>query len=297
MSMLARWVALVVVVLVVGCGGGEAPPAATPSAAPGAAVSDDDIKQSIVGYFERAVTQPGLKVEVTELTETPVPNMRKGRLSATIGEEKKELPFFVTSDGHWLIQGEATDLSTDPLAEVMGKIELDGQPSRGPADAKVTIIEYSDYQCPFCLRAYETIEKQILPAYGDRVRFVFKNLPLSEIHPWAEGAALASECALRQGNDHFWTLYNGFFAQQKDITPENLADKAVAMAEGTGIDTAALRKCIDGKEALDAVKADVDEAAAIGVTSTPTFIINGKRVNGAQTFETFKALLDQQLAN
>jgi len=297
MAMLARWVAFVTVVLAVGCGGGETPPAATPSAAPGAAVSDDALEKSIVGYFERAVTQPGLKVEVTELTDTPVPNMRKGKLAATIGEEKKELPFFVTSDGHWLIQGEATDLSADPLAEVMAKVSLEGQPSRGPADAKVTIIEYSDYQCPFCLRAYETIEKEVLPAYGDRVRFVFKNLPLSQIHPWAEAAALASECALRQGNDHFWTIYNGLFAQQKDITPENLTDKAVAMAEGTGIDAAALRKCIEGKEALDAVKADVDEAAAIGVTSTPTFIVNGKRVNGAQTFETFKALIDQQLAD
>jgi protein-disulfide isomerase len=181
------------------------------------------------------------------------------------------------------------------MAEVMEKISLDGQPSRGPADAKVTIVEYSDYQCPFCARAWETLEKEVLPAYGDRVRFVFKNLPLKEIHPWAEGAALASECALRQGNDHFWTIYNGFFTQQKDITPANVADKAVAMAEGTGMDAAALRTCIEKQEALDAVQADLAEATEIGVTSTPTFIINGKRVSGAQTFESFKAILDQQL--
>lgn len=301
MAMLARLTLVATVVamgLAGGCGGGDEAPssASAPATAPGAAISDDELKQSIVGYFERAVTQPGLEVEVTELTETPVPNMKKGKLTATIGEEKNELPFFVTADGRWLIQGEATDLAADPLAEVMEKVTLEGQPSRGPADAKVTIIEYSDYQCPFCLRAYETIEKEVLPAYGDRVRFVFKNLPLSQIHPWAEAAALASECAFQQGNDHFWTVYNGLFTRQKDITPENVADQAVAIAEGTGIDADALRKCIEGKEAQGAVKADVDEAAAIGVTSTPTFIVNGKRLNGAQSFETFKALLDQQLA-
>jgi len=289
MVTLGRWVALVSVVLAAACGGGG-----DTETAP-AAVSDDALKEAVVGYFQRAVTQPGLEIEVTEMGEAPIPGMRKGKLAATLSGEKKELGFYVTADGRWLIQGDATDLTADPMAEVMEKITLEGQPSRGPDDAKVTIVEYSDYQCPFCARAYETLEKEVLPAYGDRVRFVFKNLPLKEIHPWAEGAALASECALRQGNDHFWTLYNGLFAQQKDITPANLADKAVAMAEGTGMDTGALRTCIEKQEALDAVQADVAEATEIGVTSTPTFIINGKRVSGAQTFEGFKAILDQQL--
>jgi protein-disulfide isomerase len=290
MVTLGRWVALGLVVLAAGCGGGGEKTAAAP-----AAVSDDALKEAVVGYFQRAVTQPGLEIEVTEMAESPIPGLRKGKLAATLSGEKKELGFYVTADGRWLIQGEATDLGADPMAEVMEKISLDGQPSRGPADAKVTIVEYSDYQCPFCARAWETLEKEVLPAYGDRVRFVFKNLPLKEIHPWAEGAALASECALRQGNDHFWTIYNGFFTQQKDITPSNVADKAVAMAEGTGMDAAALRACIEKQEALDAVQADLAEATEIGVTSTPTFIINGKRVSGAQTFESFKAILDQQL--
>lgn len=285
--------------LAVACGGGGEEKAAAPATAPaaGAAVSDDALKEAVVGYFKRAVTQPGLEIEVTELADTPVPNMRKGKIAATLAGDKKELPFVVTADGHWFIQGEATDLTADPIADVVKKISLEGQPSRGPADAKVTIVEYSDYQCPFCARAYETLEKEVLPAYGDRVRFVFKNLPLVQIHPWAEAAALASECAFRQGNDQFWIVYNGLFTQQKDITAANVTDKAVAIADGNGIDVDALRKCIDEKQALDAVKADVDEANALSVTSTPTFFINGVRVGGAQTFDSLKAILDQQLAS
>jgi protein-disulfide isomerase len=290
MVTLGRWVVMGSIVLAAACGGGGSSSEHSP-----AAVSDDTLKEAVVGYFQRAVTQPGLEIEVTDLAEAPVPGMRKGTLAATLNGERKELGFYVTNDGHWLIQGEMTDLTVDPQAELMKKIVLDGQPSRGPDDAKVTIVEYSDFQCPFCGRAYETLEKEVLPAYGDRVRFVFKNLPLTQIHPWAQAAAIASECAFRQGNDQFWTLYNGFFTQQKDITVDNLTDKAMAIAEGSGIDTDALRTCIEGKQSLDAVKADDDEATEIGVTSTPTFIINGKRVSGAQTFESFKAILDQQL--
>src|SRR5207249_3876596 len=133
---------------------------------------------------------------------------------------------------------------------------------------KVTIVEYSDFQCPFCSRVYTTVETQVLKEYGDKVRFIFKNYPLTSIHPWAEDAAVASECGFQQGNDQFWTMYNGLFSKQGEINKDNLAGKAAEIAEAGGLDVAKFKECLEGKKSLDAVKADESEATALGVNST-----------------------------
>jgi protein-disulfide isomerase len=284
-----RWGALVAaLVLGAGCGG-EQPPAGGPAA------SDEVVSERVIGYFEKTVTTPGLVFKVKDLADAEIPGWRKGNLEASLGERSQMVAFYVSRDGRYLLRGEAVDLTVDPHQKVMERIALAGQPVRGPEGAKVTIVEYSDFECPFCARVYETLENQVLKEYGDKVRFVFKNFPLSNMHPWAEDAALASECAFLQGNDQFWSMYNGLFAQQGDITKENLPEKAAAIAEQGGIDVAKLRECLAGRTALAAVKADEEEAAALGVNSTPTFFVNGRRLSGAQTYESFKQVIDQAL--
>src|SRR6185369_7054344 len=166
--------------------------------APGA--SDDTINQRIVDYFKKAVSQPGLEFKVTKLEDADIPGWRKGSLQASLGDQKQDVAFFITKDGRYLFRGEAIDLTVDPFVAVMNQISMKDQPARGPADAKVTVVEYSDFQCPFCGKAYDTFEKEVIGQYGDKVRFVFKNFPLTQIHPWAEAAAVASECAYLQGN-------------------------------------------------------------------------------------------------
>jgi len=120
---------------------------------------------------------------------------------------------------------------------------------------------------------------------------VYKNFPLS-IHPWAESGALASECALKQSPDEFWKMYDFLFQNQSSITLDNLKEKAQTVS---GLDAAAFGECFDKKAALDAVKADEAEAAAVGVRSTPTFFINGRKLEGAVPFENFKTVIDQAL--
>jgi protein-disulfide isomerase len=186
-------------VLAVACGGGPSGPAA----------SDETISQRVVDYFQKTVTTPGLAFKVTKLENAEIPDWRKGNLEVALGQQTQNVAFYVSRDGKYLFRGDAVDLTLDPLKQVMNKISLDHQPERGPKDAKVTIVEYSDFQCPFCARVYTTLENDILKDYGDKVRFVFKNFPLSSIHPWAEDGAIASECAFEQGNDKFWAMYNG----------------------------------------------------------------------------------------
>jgi len=279
---------LLLLPLAIGCGG-------TGGGGGGPAASDDTISSRVVDYFGKAVSTPGVTFKVIKIEPAEIPGWKKGHLEAALGEQKQDVPFYVSNDGRYLFRSDVVDLTIDPFQAVMQKIKLDGAPSRGPADAKVTVVEFSDFECPFCARAWEIFEKEVYPQYGDKVRFVFKQMPLTQIHPFSEDAAVASMCALQQGNDQFWKLYNGLFAAQNEITKENLPAKVEEIATAAGLDVPKLKECLASRKSIDAVRADQQEAAAVGVNSTPTFFVNGRRVQGAQDANAFKQALDQAL--
>jgi len=279
---------LLLLPLAIGCGG-------TGGGGGGPAASDDTISSRVVDYFGKAVSTPGVTFKVIKIEPAEIPGWKKGHLEAALGEQKQDVPFYVSNDGRYLFRSDVVDLTIDPFQAVMQKIKLDGAPSRGPADAKVTVVEFSDFECPFCARAWEIFEKEVYPQYGDKVRFVFKQMPLTQIHPFSEDAAVASMCALQQGNDQFWKLYNGLFAAQNEITKENLPAKVEEIATAAGLDVPKLKDCLASRKSIDAVRADQQEAAAVGVNSTPTFFVNGRRVQGAQDANAFKQALDQAL--
>jgi protein-disulfide isomerase len=291
MSIMRRVTAVVVILaLSAGCrSGGDS------SGAPGAAISDEDVSRRVIEYFQKTVTTPGLDFKVGKLEDSEIAGWRKGNLEVSLGQQTQNVAFYVSRDGHYLFRGDAVDLTVDPLQQVMSKISLEGQPERGPKDAKVTIVEYSDFQCPFCARVYTTFETEVLKEYGDKVRFIFKNYPLTSIHPWAEDAAVASECAFQQGNDQFWAMYDALFSKQAEINKDNFRERAKAIAQEAGMDAAKLQECLEARATIDAVKADESEATALGINSTPTFFVNGRRLSGAQTYESFKQLIDQEL--
>ena len=280
------WSVVLAVVFAAGCGGQSRAPA-----------SDDAINQHVVDYFGKAVSTPGVAFKVTKIEPAEMPGWRKGHLEASLGDQKQDILFYVTDDGRYLFRGEAIDLTVDPFVALMNKIKLTGAPSRGPADAKVTVVEYSDFQCPYCGHAWEIFEKEVYPQYKDKVRFVFKQMPLTQIHPWAEDAAVASACALEQGNDQFWKMYDGLFGQQAQITKDNLPAKVEEIATAAGLDVPRLKECLAGRKTIDAVKADQTEAASVGVNGTPTFFINGRRVQNTQDASAFKQALDQALTS
>jgi protein-disulfide isomerase len=283
--------AVVALVLVLSAACDRAPSGEAPAA------SDETISQRVIDYFRKTVTTPGLAFRVTKIEEdSEIPGWRKGNLEVSLGQQTQSVAFYVSRDGRFLFRGEAADLTVDPLEQVISRINLENQPHRGPSDARVTIVEYSDFQCPFCARVYTTLEEQVLKEYGDRVRFVFKNFPLSSIHPWAEDGAIASECAFRQGNDAFWVMYDGLFQKQSEITKETLKEKTVEIAKAGNLDVASFEACLDGRQTLDAVRADETEANVLGVSSTPTFFVNGRRLSGAQSFESFKQMIEEELA-
>ncbi|MFQ5668056.1 MAG: thioredoxin domain-containing protein [Candidatus Binatia bacterium] len=254
------------------------------------------IDQRVKDYFKKAANLPAnLSIKVTDLAPSEVHGLLTAKLEVSNGTNTQRVPFVVSRDGHFLIQGQLTDLTIDPYKAAMDKISLKGQPVRGKADAPITIVEYSDFECPFCSRAYKMLEDQLLKDYGDQVRLVFKNFPLTNIHPWAQNAALAGECALQQSPEAFWKVYDFLFQNQGSLNAANLKEKIDEQAEAAGLDAGRFDSCFDDKKALDAVKADQQEATALGVRSTPTFFINGRKVEGAMPYDTFKKILDQAL--
>lgn len=168
-------------------------------------------------------------------------------------------------------------------------METAGRPERGGAKAPVTIVMFSDYECPFCVRA-EAVVDQVMKTYGDKVRLVFRDYPLP-MHPNARPAAEAAACANDQGK--YWSYHEKLFANNTALG----ADKLKEYAKDTGLDMAKFDKCVADKTHAAAIDKDVADGAAVGVNGTPAFFINGRMLSGAQPFERFKEEIDADLAS
>jgi protein-disulfide isomerase len=162
-------------------------------------------------------------------------------------------------------------------------------PALGPETAPVTIVEFSDFQCPFCARAGPVV-KQVLARYPEQVRLVYRHFPLDNIHPRARPAAEASACADEQGK--FWAFHDAIFANPKALEDADLETRA----REVGLDPAAFNACLKDGRAQAIVERDVNDARSAGITGTPSFFVNGRMLGGAQPLEKFVELIDAELA-
>lgn len=170
-------------------------------------------------------------------------------------------------------------------------ISTDGHPSTGPADAPITIVEFSDFQCPFCRRFYQETYQALLAAYPGQIRFVYRNLPLTSIHPEAMPSAIASLCAQEQSADVFWSFHD------KLLSNEQLnRDVYLTYASNLGLDISKFEACLDSGSYDAIIKEDMDFAINMGVNSTPTFFVNGLAIVGAQPLSAFQQVIDKELA-
>lgn len=266
---------------------------------------DDAAKKKVVEYYRRKSNlPPEVNADLTKVEASSLPGLQKGTISLSAGGRTQDVDVLLSPDGQYVIfsgvdrqgmsVGTLEDVNSDPFAAVMKQIKIEGNPTKGPKDAKVTIVEYSDFQCPYCARAHATLKDQVLKEYGDKVRVVYKNFPLS-FHKWAESAAIAGECAFDQDEAAFWVLYNYFFENQQQITPENVEEKASEALKTTSVKMDQWKDCFENQKTADRVRADMAEGQSVGVTGTPAFMINGRFLSGAQPFPKFKAIIDDEL--
>ncbi len=163
-----------------------------------------------------------------------------------------------------------------------------GFPSKGPASAPVTIVEFSDFECPYCGALFPTL-KQVETSYADRIRIVYRQFPLTNIHPHAQKAAEASLCANDQR--HFWEMHDSMFGNQRELSVPDLKQRAVDLK----LDAAAFNQCLDSGKHAAAIQKDIQEGARAGVTGTPALFINGRLLSGNQPYAEIKSVIDDEL--
>ncbi len=194
------------------------------------------------------------------------------------------------------------DLTTDPYADTMKKIDVSGRPTRGNKDAKVTVVNYDDFECPFCSRMHSTLFPGLFKEYGDRVLFIYKDYPLEEIHPWAVHAAVNANCLASQNVDAYWDYADYLHGNQDSISNQKGADArnaeldklATLQSQKHNLDAAKLQACIKAQDEK-AVRASMHEGDAAGVEATPTMFVNGQKLDGALPAEDVRSALDQAL--
>ncbi|HUI84907.1 MAG TPA: thioredoxin domain-containing protein [Candidatus Binatia bacterium] len=258
------------------------------------------IQHQLQAYYQ-------LPPEVNIALGTPAPSEFAGYdlLPVTLSarEKTKKIDFLVSHDGKTLIQFTKLDLTKDIYAETMNKISLADRPVRGNPAAKVTIVNFDDFECPFCARMHSTLMGEILPQYGDRVRIVYKDYPLLQIHPWAEHAANDANCLAHESGAAYWKLADYLHANQRAIggpqkggqTPDSELDRlTMDFGRKNGADLGRLQACVKTQSDA-AVKASIAEGDKLGVSATPTLFINGERLEGALDADEVKTALNRQL--
>jgi protein-disulfide isomerase len=173
---------------------------------------------------------------------------------------------------------------TPPIVDV----SAEDAPFKGPADAPITIVEFSDFQCTYCKRVVSVLD-QVLERYPDKVRLAFRDFPIANIHPQAEKAAEAAHCAAEQGK--FWEFHDLLFEKQDAIPTTNFAEHAKAL----GLEVTTFQTCIDGGKYQEKVERNYAAGVKAGVSGTPAFFINGRLLSGAQPLEAFKTVIDEEL--
>jgi protein-disulfide isomerase len=287
--------ALALLLVVLPSPGQTSTPAADPKPAAAPASPEDAALLKSTEAFVRQLFAwgPEIKVTLGPLTQSPAADYYTVPVEVTLNDHKENGEVYVSKDGKTMLRGQIFDMHADPFADNVTKIRPDGSPSKGPADAKVTVVEYADFECPHCKELYESL--QGIEAKYPQVRFVYKNFPLTTIHPWAQTAAIGARCAYEQSPDAFWKVHNAIFDDQDAISPENVWDKLVSFASQAGLNADTFKACLSSADAQKAVDAEHAEGVALGVDSTPTAFVNGRPLAGGDP-PTLQQYIDFELA-
>jgi len=257
------------------------------------------IEREVRSYYS---LPPTVKVTVGPLRPSEFPNYDALTINIEGDSKKQDYDFLLSKDRKTLMRVTKLDLSKDPYVETMKKIDLNGRPVRGNKDAKVVVVNFDDLECPFCSRMHQTLFPEVLKEYGDRVAFVYKDFPLSEIHPWAIHAAVDANCLAAQNNDAYWDFADYIHANQHEVSSEKTRDAqfaaldrlTTAQAQKHNLDQTKLQSCVKAQNE-DAIKASMKQGESVGVSATPTLFVNGQELDGALPISEIRMVLDRAL--
>ncbi len=257
--------------------------------------ADRIIEHQVRNYFQ---IPANVHIQIGPRKASEFPNYDTVTVTLTQGDHKQNTDFLLAKDGKTLLRMSKFDLTKDPYSEIMSKINIQGRPVRGNKDAKVTIVSYDDFQCPYCGHMHQQLFSEVFPGYADRVRVIYKDFPLPSLgHDWAIHAAVNANCLGAQNNDAYWELADYIHANQGAISQaddnggapkrRSPAEESAALDKLTldygrkhNLDMPKLQACVSAQKE-DAVRSSMEEASALGVSGTPTLFINGEKLDGA----------------
>jgi protein-disulfide isomerase len=286
--MLLRRAILVLLLICLGCSAQSVPPDQAKR-----------IERQVRSYY----SIPGsVKVTLGPLRPSDFPNYDALTINIQSPNKNQDYDFLVSKDGKTLLRMTKLDLTKDPYVEVMKKIDVTGRPVRGNKDAKVTVVNYDDFQCPFCSKMHRVLFPDILKEYGDRVKFVYKDFPIPDLHPWSMRAAVDANCLAAQNSDAYWDFADYIHANQVQVNAEPTRDAQFAtldritmdQAQKHNLDKTSLQSCMKAQKE-EAIKASIREGESLNVGATPTLFVNGEEIDGALPIDEVRATLDRAL--
>jgi protein-disulfide isomerase len=224
----------------------------------------------------------------------PVPSQFEGFLSLPVSFGPQKQSLLISKDERFYIWGSVMDRSIDPDKDRMSKLDFSKSFYKGSKTAPVTIVEFSDLQCPNCQKGHVVLDEKLFKDYpNNQVRLIFKHYPLS-MHDWAEPASVAAECAGQQGNDYFWKMVDKVYGKIEEINVKNVAEKTRKFSEELKLDATKFKACVESPLVLEKIRKDKQEGAAVGVNATPSFLVNGRLIRGNR-YDDMKLVIDEKL--
>ena len=253
-----------------------------PSSAAASSAAPAEIQTTVEAYLRHVYAfGPETKLTFGALKETGVPGLLETTVELKTEGSQQTATLYVSKDGKYLLHGELSDLTRDPLAEARAKLQTQDAPVLGDPKAPVKLVEFSDFECPVCRNLHDVL-RGLLPNYP-QVQIIFKDFPIEQLHPWARTAALAGRCAYLQGPKAFWKIYDLIYDGQDLISAENAWTKMNDFAGQVGLDPERFKSCLASPEAATAIDASRANGQQLEVSSTPTMFVNGRRIVGVDS--------------
>jgi protein-disulfide isomerase len=264
-------------------------PASPPPSAPSLA-KPGPLEDKVEKYLRNVYAWgPQYEIKLGPVRPSPIPDLLEIPVTVGLNGQSDTAIVYVSKDGQFIFRGELSDMSVDPQAEARSKLHPGSSPSMGPADAKITLIEFADFECPSC-RQLDRALRDLLPKHPE-IRFVYKDFPLTTIHPWAMTASLAGQCSAQQNPASFWKIHDIIFDSQDLITPSNVWEKMADFANQIGLNVEIFRACMANPDTTHEIEKTTAEGQDLNVTGTPTIFVNARRIVGPD-----EALLKQFIA-
>jgi protein-disulfide isomerase len=298
--MVFRRAFLVLLIVCLGCSA-QSPPSAPVRSSTQA--PPPDIAQIVERQVRAHYSLPrDVQLTLGPLRASEFPNYDELTITFDSPDKKQSFDFLLSHDHKTLARITKMDLSQDPYAAIMKKIDVNGRPTRGNKEAKVVVVNYDDFECPYCSRMHTTLFPEIFKEYGDRVLFIYKDYPLDEIHPWAIHAAVNANCLAAQSFDAYWDYADYLHSNQRavnglkarDAENAELDKLAVQQGQRHNLEGSKLEACIKAQDDRS-VRASIKEGDALGVDATPTMFVNGEKLDGAVPPDSLRAALDRAL--